>query len=122
MQKYNDAASKIQKKYRAYKSLSLSNSFHQTPNKIMPKTFHFNSIDGKIENNTKLEKIPEKYLYSNQKLIARKLVNVRQSCRFSPSTSLSNSNSIKNYLDDTSNFPQHQHNNVQKSKTESTQV
>jgi hypothetical protein len=120
VQKYNDAASKIQKKYRAYKSLSLSNAYHQTPSKIITNNFHHNSFDQMIDGSKKLEKMSDQYLYSNQKLIARKLVNIRPNSRFSPS-SMCNSNSIRNFLDDAPHFHQH-HNHVQTSKVDSTQT
>ena len=54
VQKYNDAASTIQKKYRAYKSLSLSNAYHnQAANKITLNSLQHNSIDDKVESNKK---------------------------------------------------------------------
>ena len=105
MQKYNEAASTIQKKYRAYKSLSSG----YKKGKTILSNFQHSSIDKTSIDDFKPKDKSDQYSFSNmpfnQKLISRKLVNIRQSSRFSPSSPASPSNLFSNQIVNNMNFP-----------------
>ncbi len=85
LHKYTEAAVKIQTRYRIYKSsLMPSSPFIKYNENKQINYKHSNSID-----ETKLSHNHQPLV--NQKQVARKLVNIRQSARFSPSSPLPNS-------------------------------
>ncbi|RNA40926.1 calmodulin-binding transcription activator 2 isoform X1 [Brachionus plicatilis] len=97
LHKYTEAAVKIQTKYRAYKSNSFNSSkYRASPSTI--KSFNNNSIDessisdySNFPASEDSQTIFQTDLFNtnklvNQKQVARKLINVRQSSRFSPAS------------------------------------
>jgi len=94
LHKYTEAAVKIQTRYRMYKSMSpLSKGYNLNPYQHLSS-----SIDENIENDHSDNQFsnPKK-----QKQISRKLVNIRQSARFcpsSPQTSVSSSSNSNQSL------------------------
>ncbi|CAF0709983.1 unnamed protein product [Brachionus calyciflorus] len=105
LHKYTEAAVKIQTRYRAYKSTSLASSkFRANPSLAsnFKSQYNHSSIDEatisdfsikNCINDDNQQSYSSDYNFSqqlqNQKQVARKLINIRQSSRFSPAASTS---------------------------------
>lgn len=98
LHKYTEAAVKIQTRYRAYKSTSINSPKYRTSNMNSYQSFNHGIIDESSISefsNFSLNEDNQSFLQNdiygsnqllNQKQVARKLINVRQSSRFSPAS------------------------------------
>merc|ERR1719468_216132 len=84
LHKYTEAAVKIQTRYRIYKSSLLPNTSINKGYKLNHYQ-HPNSIDESSENSSDINQFAN--LNNKTKMISRKLVNLRQNTRYTPSSS-----------------------------------